>query len=142
MVEVLEVKRGLDGLTAAGARFELQRAYEISGIVRGVLLETRRYEELREQLVHALGKNDGKGHMIVDPKDNERLAAFMAHMNELLLLESDLKLEPILTLAEVFAALQPDDAMPDDAMPDAKKPAKKPRIEPEVFARLRPLLKE
>lgn len=95
MTEVLELREGLKAVAAK--ELPVKTAYVLSRQVEKVEQEGKRYEELRRKLFEKYGEQ--KGERIEIP--SEKMEAFTKEMNELLLLETDLEIEPVLSLDDL-----------------------------------------
>jgi len=95
IVEMLELREGLKAVAAK--ELPVKVAYDLSKQLEKVEVEWKRYEELRKKLFEKYGKQ--KGDRIEVPSENQE--KFAEEMNELLLIETDLKIEPVLSLEDL-----------------------------------------
>jgi hypothetical protein len=135
MAAVLVLRDGIRGI--AKAQFDIRTTYALSGIGAKVEAEARRFDELNKQLVMTLGKDDGKGSVRLSPEDSAAWGEYTARSNELLLLESDLAIEPMITMEQLEAAFTPD-----EGGDGKKKSTRSARLPLGVVTGIRPLIKE
>jgi hypothetical protein len=97
MVEMLELREGLRKLGELPVPVKV--ADRIARALERVEAEGKHFEGLRQKLFEKHGKKDEKrGALVVPPEVQE---AFGVEMNELLLLESELSVEPCVTIDEL-----------------------------------------
>jgi hypothetical protein len=114
LVEVLALREGL----AEVARLPLpvKVAYRLAKVIEHVETEARRYEKLRQAIFEKRGTRDGDRVSI----PREAMEAHVAELNELLMLESELAVEPCVSI---------------DDLGDAK-------VSAAALAQIRPLIRE
>lgn len=95
MVEVLELQQGLTAISSLA--LPVRVAYCLAKSMERVEVEGRRFDGLRRAIFERHGVKDGD--RIVVPA--EKRAAFNEEMNELLMLESELVVEPFLTIEQL-----------------------------------------
>ena len=135
VAEVLVLREGMGAIH--GARFEMQTAWEMAEILDRAAVQARRYAEMRDQLVRAIGTPDGKGGYSIRKDDTAAMSALMDRTRELLDVECDVGARPLITLRELADALQPE---PDKDGKD-KPPPQVARVPLGVVAAIRPLIK-
>lgn len=95
LVEVMELREGLKAVAALPLPVKV--AYRLAKVVERVEAEGKRFDGLRQKLFERHGERRGD-RIEVAP---EKQAAFTDELNELLLLDSELVVEPCLTIEEL-----------------------------------------
>lgn len=95
LVEVLELREGLKAVAALSLPVKV--AYRLAKVVERVEAEGKRFDGLRQKLFEKHGEKHGD-RIEVAP---EKQGAFGEEMNELLLLDSELVVEPCVTIEEL-----------------------------------------
>jgi hypothetical protein len=114
----------------------MQAAWEMAEIMDRATVQARRYAEMRDQLVRVIGTPDGKGEYIIRKDDAAAMNALTDRTRELLDVECDIGVRPLITLQELADALQPE----PDKDGKGKQPTPK-RVSLGVLAAIRPLIK-
>jgi hypothetical protein len=114
MVEVLELRQGLGEV--ARLPLPVKVAYRLAKVVEHVESEAKRYEKLRQAIFEKRGTRDGD-RLTIPP---EAVEAHVAELNELLMLESELAVEPCVSIEDLGDA----------------------RVSAAALAQIRPLIRE
>lgn len=95
MVEVVELRDGLRAVAALPLPVKI--AYRLAKVIERVEVEGKRFDGLRQKLFEKHGERDGSG-LRVPAQARE---AFEAELNDLLLLDTELVVEPVISVEDL-----------------------------------------